>query len=272
MIPTVFVPSHGGTIPGRTGAATAPGDRWIRSTRFTVTPSITTTDTAATVTATLDDQPFTFTNGIGTAISADGTHTLIVRLTNGDGTASEHSVVFTYDHTAPVTKSNAPSTIQVAPLTIVLSATDAVSGVASTHYSLDGATFKTYTSAGVPVRTWKTHTLAYYSVDAAGNTEAKHTVTFAMRQPTTLSIYAPSTGKRKHAFTLSGYLSPGTTKDKITLKYQRPGSYTVKTGSRGKWTYKYTPTLKGTYHFKVSYAGSTTRYKSGSTTKAVKVS
>jgi len=40
----------------------------------------------------------------------------------------------------------------------------------------------------------------------------------------------------------------------------------VRSGSRGRWTYRYTPSYKGTYHFKITYAGSSTKYKAVSRT------
>jgi hypothetical protein len=76
-----------------------------------------------------------------------------------------------------------------------------------------------------------------------------------------------------------GYLSPAGKGYVVKLQYQKPGSSkwyysnrtTIASGSRGKWTFAITPTTKGTYHFKVTYAGSSTKYKSSSNTLSVVV-
>jgi hypothetical protein len=249
-------------------------------TKSPVTPSYTVTsvETAGpTVAATLDGSPF----AMGGPVSAEGTHTLIVRLT-GSGGIGERSAVFVIDHTVPSTTNNLPAAgaISLTPVMIVLNAKDNVSGVAYTKYSLDGAaTFSVYTG-GVLVTAWRDHTINYYSVDLAGNIEPQHHIHFSMRQPTSLSI-ASATLKpmRGHAISLSGYLAPAAARYKLTLKYQKPGSSkwysvtrsTVKAGSRGKWSYRYTPAKKGTYHFKISYAGSTTKRGSNSSVIAIRV-
>lgn len=231
--------------------------------------------TAPTATATLDGVRFT----MGDTVSAEGTHTLVVRLTGAGGT-SERSVVFMVDKTPPVTTADAPTTLQFAAVTVTLSASDPFSGVAHTYYKLDTAASYSLYTGSLLVTSFKDHTLYYYSVDSAGNRELTKHVHFSMRMRTTLTITKSSTkATRNHSFTVYGYLAPAGSGGKITLKYQKPGSshwytvtrYTVKSGTRGKWTYKCMPRTKGLYHFKVTYAGSSTRYKSASPTLAVRV-
>jgi hypothetical protein len=243
-------------------------------TNASVVPGIATTTTAPSVAATLDGAAFAW----GGAVSTEGTHTLFVRVTNSDGAASIEQAVFVIDKTAPVTTCKLPSGTQLAPVTITLTAADALSGVDGIVYRLDGARATAYT-APLRVTTWGDHTLYYGSVDKAGNQETIHVIHFSMRQPTTLSISSPSTARRYHHVTVYGYLSPGKKGEKVTLSYQRPGSsrwysstrYTVASGSKGKWTYTISPSYRGTYHFKVSYAGSSTKYKSASTTRNISV-
>ena len=69
---------------------------------------------------------------------------------------------------------------------MTLSATDALSGVASTYYSLNGGAATTYT-APVALTTDGTTTVKYWSVDRAGNTETSKTATalIDMTAPTT---------------------------------------------------------------------------------------
>ncbi|WP_420183590.1 OmpL47-type beta-barrel domain-containing protein [Knoellia sp. CPCC 206435] len=79
------------------------------------------------------------------------------------------------DRTAPATKATAPSAWQSSDVTVELSATDNLSGVASTHYAVDGGAAETGTTVSVTAE--GTHQVAYWSVDEAGNAEAKQTVT-----------------------------------------------------------------------------------------------
>ena len=70
-----------------------------------------------------------------------------------------------------------------------LSATDATSGVEYTYYTLEGGSTTQYTGPFY-VNSAGSHTLKYWSVDWATNTEAQHTATFAIQSPTTATIVA----------------------------------------------------------------------------------
>src|SRR5450759_163737 len=85
----------------------------------------------------------------------------------------------TTDTVAPVTTSDATATYAGTAM-IHLTATDNAggSGVSSTYFVLDGA--PQVSGTAVLANTVGTHTLAFWSVDAAGNTEAQNTVTFAV--------------------------------------------------------------------------------------------
>lgn len=248
-------------------------------TTLAVTPWYDTSESPApTVDAWMDGTPFT----MGTSYSADGTHTLVVRLTAAGSTrTTRHSTVFVIDRTAPVTTNNLPTGVALTAVTVVLNATDSVVGVAGTYCSIDGAAFKLYTG-GVRVTSWKDHTVDYYSVDLLGNREATHHARFSMRNPTAVSISSsPASTTRYHAVTVAGYLTPGAHNDHIVVQYQKPGSTrwysvtvhvgTVYSGLRGKWSYRYTTSVRGTYHFKASFAGTASRYKAASRTLSIVV-
>jgi hypothetical protein len=79
------------------------------------------------------------------------------------------------DRTDPSTGATAPSGWQNADVTVKLTASDNLSGVAVTHYSVDGGATQNGTT--VSVTTEGTHQVAYWSVDEAGNTETASTVT-----------------------------------------------------------------------------------------------
>jgi hypothetical protein len=236
-----------------------------------VLPSYETSDSPApTMEAWMDGA--LFTAQMGTSYGVEGTHTLVVRLTS-DGRTTQHSQVFVIDTMAPDTRHDAPTSVSLTAVTLHLSALDGVTGVDHTYYKLDTATSYTLYTGPVKVTKWGDHTLYYYSVDKLGNTEVSQHVHFSMRNPTAVSISSsPASTSRRHAVTISGYLTPGAHNDHILVQYQKPGSSkwysvtvhvgTVYSGSRGKWSYRYTPSVRGTYHFKASYAGTGSRYKS----------
>jgi Pro-kumamolisin, activation domain/Bacterial Ig-like domain (group 3) len=73
---------------------------------------------------------------------------------------------------------------------VTLSASDTGgSGVAHTYYQLDGGGTVTYAGA-FNVITLGSHTVKYWSVDAAGNTESSHTTTFSIASTTTATVSA----------------------------------------------------------------------------------
>ncbi len=84
---------------------------------------------------------------------------------------------------------SAGGTISTSAVTVNLSATDATSGVQYTYYTLDGGSTTAY-SAPFVVSTPGSHTIGFWSVDWAGNTEAKTTKTFSIVSPTTAVLVA----------------------------------------------------------------------------------
>jgi hypothetical protein len=76
--------------------------------------------------------------------------------------------------TSPATPDGSNNWFQRSSVTFTLSATDATSGVANSYYTIDGGGQQTY-SGTVTVSTQGDHTVTYWSVDNAGNTEATAT-------------------------------------------------------------------------------------------------
>jgi outer membrane protein assembly factor BamB len=105
--------------------------------------------------------------------TSDGANqTQDVTLTHRDGVMTVTSPVINLDMTAPTTSANVTGTGGefLISAQVTLNPSDNVSGVANTFYTLDGGPTQTYTSE-FSVTNNGTHTLRYWSVDVAGNTE-----------------------------------------------------------------------------------------------------
>ena len=119
--------------------------------------------------------PATYTAPIG--VAAEGTTTLSYWSIDAAGnTEPTRTATVRIDSLAPVTSDDVPAGWQTAPVPVDLTAVDAVSGVASTRYTLDGGAAATYT-APFTISTQGTTTIAFSSADNAGNRESTHTVT-----------------------------------------------------------------------------------------------
>jgi hypothetical protein len=132
-----------------------------------------------------------------TSALSNGVHNVTVRVTDRRSKISTFSWSFrvgTSDAQAPVTTSDATGSY-TGSATIHLHATDNV-GVAHTYYQLDGGT--TAEGTVVAASTSGPHFLFFWSVDAAGNIEAKNVAMFSVvighALPTNLSITCFTTG------------------------------------------------------------------------------
>jgi large repetitive protein len=108
-----------------------------------------------------------------------GEHTYIIVPVSPAGTESGSSSTVVVevgekDITAPVTESNVVDTWKREAVTVELTATDDLSGVANTYYSLNGIDFIEGTS--IVVSEAGVSTVSFYSVDNAGNIEEVKTV------------------------------------------------------------------------------------------------
>ena len=106
-----------------------------------------------------------------------------------------HGTVNLADSTAPVTTATAPQGTVGTNATVTFTATDnsGGSGIQATYYTVDGGAQQTGTS--VTLTTDGTHTVAYWSVDWAGNTEQQKTVTVTIDKtaPALAGLYADIT-------------------------------------------------------------------------------
>jgi hypothetical protein len=99
-----------------------------------------------------------------------------------DGAGNQSAITTTgaarVDKIAPSTSDDLPAAWSTTPVTVTLTSTDAASGVATTYYTTDGTppttASPTYDPAAKPVLTHGQQ-IKYFSVDAAGNSEAVRT-------------------------------------------------------------------------------------------------
>jgi len=92
----------------------------------------------------------------------------------GNTTTATSSPAVNIDRTAPNTTASAPPAWNNNDVTVNLTANDALSGVAGTFYTLDGGAQQSGTS--ITLSTEGIHTLQFWSVDKAGNTETAQSV------------------------------------------------------------------------------------------------
>jgi Bacterial Ig-like domain (group 3) len=137
------------------------------------------------------------TSASHTLTAGDGAKTVFVQFRNGaGGVSATASDGITLDTTAPHTTATLTGTLSgtsyFSPVTVTLNATDATSGVASTHYTLDGGASTLY-AGPFNVTAIGAHTVVFFSKDNAGNTEANQSVSFTIiKTPTTASIVSSS--------------------------------------------------------------------------------
>ena len=114
------------------------------------------------------------------------------------------SPAISIDETAPAT--TAATANQGGSVTFTLNATDALSGVAITNFTVDNGAQQTYTSA-CTLTGAGSHTVSYFSTDKAGNSESARTLSITINAAPTLASLSPSSataGKAGFTLTVSG--------------------------------------------------------------------
>ncbi|MDM5450995.1 glycine rich domain-containing protein [Peribacillus simplex] len=158
----------------------APKD-WVNK-DVTVDLTATDNDGGSGVTSTyyqLDNGPTKSGNEI--KISDEGVHTLTYwSVDNAGNEETQHTTTVKIDKTVPITTDNAPKDWVNKDVTVDLTATDndGGSGIASTYYQLDNGS--TQSGNEIKISTEGVHTLTYWSVDNAGNTEQFNTKTIKL--------------------------------------------------------------------------------------------
>ncbi|HEY6962615.1 MAG TPA: invasin domain 3-containing protein [Gaiellaceae bacterium] len=238
------------TLDAPAAAAVVHGTIPLSATAQDVTSGIASTVFRAAAAGTLGANPC---NQFGTALTSpfdttaltDGHYDLWVAATDraGNGRCSVVPHDVTVDNTPPVTHDDAPFGARNADVTVTLSATDNLTGVATTEYRLDGGSWTTGTSIVVPAPANHSndgvHTIDYRSTDGAGNVEATKSTSV------TIDTTAPSGSAVDPSNILSGTVSltaSPTETDIASVRWEfRPagslGPYTtIGTDNTAPWT------------------------------------
>lgn len=201
-------------------------------------------------------------------VSAQGTTTISYRSidTAGNAEATKTATV-RIDKTAPLTTDDHVSTY-TANATVHLAASDPLSGVAVTRWTLDGAP---HTGLVVSTTAAGAHTLRYASTDVAGNTETSHTVGFTVLAspvtvyPTTLTLAGANSATAGRTYRLSGSITPSTAGGRIKITVQRwtggawrQTNLSSVTIAGGRFVYSFAPGYKGSWRIWTGYDGRTT--------------
>jgi photosystem II stability/assembly factor-like uncharacterized protein len=213
---------------------------------------------------------------------AAGVHAIEYRSTLvGHQDEPTRTVTIRVDKTAPVTTANVGT---LSRSTLVLTATDAESGVASTRYAIDGGAEQVYDPASPPATLRGVHSVAWWSIDKVGNTEATQYGTIVGGpQPSITTPRGSSSTRVRRTLTFSGKMTRATNHRRLTLMaywfngsswvLARTKSVLVHTPRRGLTTYSGSIkfTAKGTWLVYARYEGDAYWVQTWSAGKVVRV-
>jgi Pro-kumamolisin, activation domain/Bacterial Ig-like domain (group 3) len=205
------------------------------------------------------------------AISAQGNHYIYYFTEDKAGNFSAETYEWVkIDETAPVATATLAGTlngsIYDSAVKVSLSATDNLSGVQSSYYQLDGGSLTVY-SAPLTVSTLGSHTVKFYSVDNAGNTEATKAVTFSIASLTVTTLTAsPDPAVNGQSVTLTAHVAASLTGTPTGAVTFRHGTTTLGTGtlSGGVATFSTSTLPIGSDALTASYSGGTEFFASTS--------
>jgi hypothetical protein len=238
----------------------------------------------------------TFTVDLGKTydvFAVDGTTHSYVTTSVSPVAPSEEATVSLDETIPPVTTSDVKSSY-VGTATITLSATDGEGqGVAYIYYRVDGGLTHLFTvgmvaqtsvSVAAPLVGTASHTIIFWSQDAAGNVEAHNTATFTVAGPAaaadktstdlTMSISRASR-KRGGTFTVSGDIDPAFSGASIVIQARKPGgtawltqSISPRTTSAsGHFSVSTSLHTVGTWTYRAKFTGNATYLGSSATAK-----
>ncbi len=208
-------------------------------------------------------------------VSASGAHTVYFFSRDAAGNSSgRQQVQVKIDTAAPNTTSalSGPKsgTNFTGPVSVALNAGDGASGVARTVYQVDGGPVTTYGGA-FPVNPDGQHTIAYHSVDRAGNQEPSRSVSFTIKRlVATTSTVAQSGGAtvfdQPVTFTATVKASAGTATGSVAF-FDGANSMGTATLNSGKASFTLKTLTLGNHSITAKYTGAAGF--SGSTSAAI---
>ena len=138
------------------------------------------------------------------AVGAEGARSLAFASTDAAGIVEPTQwVEFKIDVTPPLSDSTLSGTLgsndwYVSHPTVAFTASDGLSGLASTQVRVDGGAWEAYASV-ITVAGEGTHAVEYFSVDMAGNNEASRSIPFKVdTSPPEVAITSPVRDERFH--------------------------------------------------------------------------
>ena len=218
-------------------SAAAPGDNgWFRGDASVAVKAVDNRDASPTIdTGTTSGwQPY-----VGPVpVSGDGKHSLSYRAKDSSGNSTgEKTVPVWIDGTAPstqvaVTRGSGVENSDKA--TLKLTAQDALSGVASTTYRIDGGDWKVLGNEDPLVQGYGEHTVEFFTTDVAGNPEPLHSMVVDLADVDTIqAIIAPQiTGTPTYGSTLTATTGSWNTTG-LTFTYQWLRDGTAVSGRTG---------------------------------------
>ena len=185
-------------------------------------------------------------------ISAQGAHTVEYWTQDVAGnTSTQASEPVKIDLTPPATTASLSGTLShgnyYSNVQVALTASDTLSGVQSTLYEVDGAaTPSTYTGSAFSVTGVASHSVKYWSVDNAGNTETVHTVSFTITGlPATMTSPSAASVLGTTSVTFTWAAGQGTTEYNLWLGLSGPGSSSLYASGWLTTTSATVPTIPG---------------------------
>jgi Bacterial Ig-like domain (group 3)/Pro-kumamolisin, activation domain len=181
---------------------------------------------------------------------------------NAGNFSSEPYIWVSIDTTKPVTTATLSGTLNGSyyqnSVQVTLTATDNLSGVASTVYEVNGGAWTTY-SAPFTLSQDGAYTVKYYSTDNAGNVEVTKTVTFGITDTTTtvlVSSLNPSGSGKLVTFTATVTPFAGTATGSVAFK-DGATVLATKALSGGKAIFSTSTLAGGSHSITASFLGST---------------
>jgi hypothetical protein len=166
--------------------------------------------------------------GTSVVLTEEGTFAVTYWSEDAAGNVEDaKSVTVRIDKTVPTTGADAPTGWQNKDVSITLNASDNGSGVTATHYQINGGASQTGTS--VILTEEGTHTVTYWSEDAAGNVEGAKSVTVRVDKTAPTTEADAPTGWQNKDVTIS--LNASDNGSGVTSTYYQINGGATQTGT-----------------------------------------